>query len=116
MANEPISPNKPKLIKAQRIAVVNNGGYIMWARAQYQNKEKKDAETGWSGTYTNPNRHVIDMSAQQDITTGCRMWPEMAAMAGRWAKGCPVEYAPNNHTVTYIAKGTTGNCWLEIVE
>lgn len=112
----PAEPTKPKLVRAQKIAVVNQGGYVMWARAQYKDQENKDKDTKWSGTYCSPDKHVIDMGKAEGITTGCRMWPEMAAMAGRWAKGTPVEYAPNGHTVTFVAKGATVNPWLEIVE
>ncbi|MGH9328326.1 MAG: hypothetical protein ACRD2B_16785 [Terriglobia bacterium] len=112
----PAEPTQPKAIKAQRIAVLNSGGYVMWARAHYKNKNGEDKETGWSGTYTNPNRHVIDMSTAKDITTGCEMWPEMAAMLGRWATGSKVQYAPNNHTVVFAAYGSTSNPWLEIIE
>jgi hypothetical protein len=118
----PAEPTKPKLVKAQKIAVVNQGGYAMWARAQYVDKDRdKDnkevvRETKWTDDYPNPSRRVIDMSTANGITTGCRMWPEMAAMVGRWAKGTPVEYAPNGHTVTYVARGATVNPWLEIVE
>ncbi len=114
----PAEPTKPTTIKAQRIAVLNSGGYVMWARAHYIDKNNDEQTMDWSGTYTNPNRHVMDLSTVKDITTGCAMWPEMAAMAGRWAEASKtlVAYAPNNHTVVFAAYGSTSNPWLEIIE
>jgi hypothetical protein len=109
-------PTKPPAIKAQKIAVVNSGGYVMWARAHYKNAKNEEKVLDWSGTYTNPYRHVMDLSTAEGITTGCAMWPEMAAMAGRWASGPEVAYAPNGHTVVFAAYGSTSNPWLEIIE
>jgi len=109
-------PTTAPVIKAQKIAIVNSGGYVMWARVHYKDTGNNEQTTGWSGTYTNPDRHVVDMSQAAGITTGCAMWPEMAAMAGRWATGSQVLYAPNGHTAVFTAKGATVNPWLEFVE
>jgi hypothetical protein len=47
------------------------------------------------------------MSTQKGITTGRKMWPKISIVAGGDAEGDKVEYAPNGHTITYEAKGTT---------
>jgi hypothetical protein len=93
--------------RAQRIAVICHGAYVLRAQVRYQDDKGAERETAWSGDVPVGQSWVVDMSQQAGITTGKKMWPRVQIVAGNEMTGEVVEYAPNSQTITYEAKGTT---------
>jgi hypothetical protein len=93
--------------RAQKIAVICHGAYVLHAQVRWQDDAGAEHETGWSGDVPVGQAWAVDMSTQKGITTGRKMWPKISIVAGGDAEGDKVEYAPNGHTITYEAKGTT---------
>jgi hypothetical protein len=96
-----------KVLKAQKVAVINEGGYVMRFSVLYNKANTKDvSETGATDRYPVGKTMVIDLqTAAPGITTGCKIWPKIDVRWGDDKEGPAVEYAPNGHTVTYTAGG-----------
>jgi hypothetical protein len=104
-----------RLPRAQKIAVICHGAYLVNAQSRYIDKDGKEQEVAWSGNFPVGETRVFDLSKASNIATGSKIWPKISAVAGYEAVGSPVEYAPNGHTMSYVAKGITLNPWLEIL-
>jgi hypothetical protein len=99
-------PTQARVPRAQRIAVICHGAYVLKAQVRWQDEKGAEHETGWSGDVPVGQAWAVDMATQNGITTGRKMWPRVQIVAGAEMKGEAVEYAPNGQTITYEAKGT----------
>lgn len=99
--------DKAKLPRAQRIAVICHGAYVLHAQARWKDDKDGEHETAWSGDVPVGQSWVVDMSQQKGITTGRKMWLNVQIVAGKGMSGEVIEYAPNGQTITFEAKGTT---------
>jgi hypothetical protein len=102
----PTEPSTSRVPRAQRIAVICHGAYVLKAQVRWQDDKGVERETDWSGDVPVGQSWAVDLSAQKGITTGRKMWPHVSIVAGANMDGEKVEYAPNGQTITYEAKGT----------
>ena len=104
MATEQSAPKTPR---AQKILVINKGGYTLKLRGRWQDDKGAQHETDWTSEVPVGHDVMVDMSGQTGITTGRKMWPFVFVRWGNDMTGEAVEYAPNGQMITYEATGTT---------
>lgn len=98
------------MLQVQRIACVNNAGFVMNFSIQWLDNNGNWNTAGWnSGNYpidqtqTSPDLAAIGVAAD---AIAVRPW--VNAIAGLSMEGTPmVSYAANNQTATFVVAGTT---------
>jgi hypothetical protein len=94
-------------MEVQKIACVNNAGFVMNFQVAYLDEDGNTQVTDNSGNYPIDQTRTIDL-AGAGIEEGSFMWPHVHAVLGITKDGEPkVKYAKNGHVGTYEVKGTT---------
>lgn len=98
------------MIEAQKIACVNDAGFVMSFKAVC-----KGGSSDGSGNYPIDQTRVIDLGTTP-FRTGTEFWPEVHAVLGKTqSAGNHISFQMNNQTATYEVKGTTLNYSINLV-
>ncbi len=99
------------MAKAQKMAVTNNGGFTMWARA----KSTHGVVTPWTDSYPNPQTRVIDLAEYHNVNVGAEVFPVVDAALGHTTSGPHMTYEKNGETAHYEVTGTTLDIHIKLV-
>jgi hypothetical protein len=86
----------------QKIACVNDGGYVMSFTVSINGK----LHTASSGNFPLGSTRTIDLG-DLGIGEGTEIWPVVDIVLGKTVSGPKVQYSGNGQTATYQCKGTT---------
>jgi hypothetical protein len=108
------------MIQVQKIACINNSGFVMNFSIRWQDTHGNWNITSWnSGNYlinetrTSPDLKEIGVNP----ITAVLVTPYVEAVLGKHESGSPcLEYQPNGVIGTYQVKGTTLNYNVELIE
>jgi hypothetical protein len=103
----PAESDTSKTLQAQKIACVNNAGFVMNFAVGFSRKnDGSGGDIGSTENYPINQTRTIDL-ANQGLQVGDFIWPKVNAVWGKSNEGERIIYAPNGQTVTYNVSGTT---------
>jgi hypothetical protein len=90
------------MIEVQKIACVNDAGFVMWFSAV-----TAGGSSDSSGNYPIDQTRVIDLG-ETPFREGIEFWPEVHAILGKTqSAGDHIVFKMNGQTATYEVRGTT---------
>ena len=98
------------MIQAQKIACVNDAGFVMWFQAVCSGGTSNP-----TGNYPIDQTRVIDLG-ETPFREGVEFWPEVHAILGKTQSGSDhIQFALNGQTATYEVRGTTLNYSISLI-
>jgi len=98
------------VVEVQKIACVNNAGFVMSFEAVCSG-----GSSNGSGNYPIDQTRVIDLG-ETPFRTGVEFWPEVHAVLGKTQSADQhIVFALNGQTATYEVRGTTLNYSIKLV-
>jgi hypothetical protein len=98
------------VIQVQKIACVNNAGFVMSFDASCAGGTSNS-----SGNYPIDQTRVIDLG-ETPFRTGIEFWPEVHAVLGKTQSADEhVLFEMNGQTATYEVRGTTLNYSIKLI-
>lgn len=96
--------------QVQKIACINNAGFVMWFEALCENRASRG-----SGNFPINQARVIDLGATP-FKTGDGVWPRVHAILGQTQSAAEkVVFAMNGQTAVYEVSGTTQHYSIKLV-